>query len=318
MNKRIVAMPFRHHASHVSAEARKLLTDAGFELRCNDTGRILTPEEQHEMIRDACAVIAGTEKYPAEMLAGCDSLRVIVRFGVGCDNFDLAAMKQRGIRVGVIANYNAVAEYTLMLMLAAMKNYPRHERAVRRGEWARFPMREITGKTVGLIGFGRIGRRVAELLSGFGVTLLVYDPYAAPEVLEAHRAKGVELDVLLAESDIVSLHLPSSAETRHFIDAGRLAQMKDGAVLINTARGALVDETALVAALESGKLSAAGIDVFEREPVTPDVPLLSVENTALSPHCAAITYETNFNGGMTCAESILRVLEGGDPVYPVV
>lgn len=318
MEKPIVAMPFRHHATHVSPEARKLLTDAGFVLRCNDTGRVLTPEEQHDMIRDAFAVIAGTEKYPAGMLAGCERLRVIVRFGVGYDNFDLNEMKRMGIRVGVIANYNAVAEFTLTLMLAAIKNYPRLDAAVRRGEWARFPMRELSGKTVGLIGFGRIGRRVAELLAGFGVTLLVYDPYTKPEVLAAQHAEGVALDELLERSDIVSLHLPSNAETYHFLDAGRIARMKDGAILINTARGALVEEAALVAALRSGKLFSAGIDVYEHEPVTPDTPILAVENTALAPHCSAITFETNYNGGITCAESILRVWNGGDPVYPVL
>lgn len=315
MNKPIVAMPFRHHASHVCAEARKMLTDAGFSLVCNNTGEKLTPEEQHRMIREAYAVIAGTERYDDAMLEGCDNLRVIMRFGVGTDNFDLEAMKRRGIAVGVIANYNAVAEFTLTLMLSALKSYPRLDREVRAGGWGRFPMRELTGKTVGLVGFGRIGRRLAELLGGFGVTLLVYDPYVDAETVRQHGGEKVALEVLLGRSDVVSLHLPSTPETHRLMNAERFALMKDGAYLVNTARGALVDEAALVAALQSGKLAGAGLDVYETEPVTPDNPLFSLANTALAPHCSAITYETNYNGGLICAESILRVRNGGKPVY---
>ena len=315
MSKPIVAMPFRHHASHVCAEARKMLTDAGFELVCNDTGEKLTPQAQHEMIRNAFGVIAGTEKYDDAMLEGCDGLRVIVRFGVGTDNFDLEAMRRRKIEVGVIANYNAVAEFTLTLMLAALKSYPCCDREVRSGGWGRFPMRELTGKTVGLVGFGRIGKRLAELLSGFGVTLLVYDPYVADEVVAAHHGRRAALEELLRSADVVSLHLPSTPETRHLLNAERIACMKDGAYLINTARGALVDEAALTEALKSGKLAGAGLDVYETEPVTKENPLFLLPNTALAPHCSAITYETNYNGGLTCAESILRVRNGGKPVY---
>lgn len=317
MKKPIVAMPFRHHATHVCEEARKMLTDAGFELRCNDTGRVLSPEEQHEMIKDAFGVIAGTEKYPKEMIEGCDNLKVIIRFGVGTDNFDLAAMKEKNIAVGVIANYNAVAEFTLTLMLNAIKNYSQLDCAVRKGLWSRFPMREITDKTVGLIGFGRIGKRVAELLAPFHVRLLVSDPYAEKEVIKRFGGEAVSLDELLAASDIVSLHLPSTPDTFHFIDAEKIAKMKDGAILVNTARGALVDQAALVEALQSGKLASAGIDVYEKEPVTPENPLFAIPNTALTPHCSAITLETNYNGGLTSAESIIRVRDGGTPVYPV-
>lgn len=315
MSKPIVAMPFRHHASHVCAEARRMLTDAGFELVCNDTGEKLSPEEQHEMIRGAFAVIAGTERYDDAMLQGCDALRVVMRFGVGTDNFDLNAMKRRGIAVGVIANYNAVAEFTLTLMLSVLKSYPRLDHEVRAGGWGRFPMRELTGKTVGLVGFGRIGKRLAELLGGFGVNLLVYDPYVDAETVRRYGGEKTALENLLGRADVVSLHLPSTPETRHLINSERIEMMRDGAYLINTARGALVDEAALVAALKSGKLAGAGLDVYETEPVTPENPLFALENTALAPHCSAITYETNYNGGLICAESILRVRDGGKPVY---
>ena len=314
----ILALPFRHQASHIHAAARDLLTSAGFTLICNDTGRRLTREEQKEMIRDAYAIIAGTESYDAQMLEGCKNLRVLIRFGVGTDNFDLKKLREMGVEVGVIANYNAVAEFALMLILSAMKNLPQLDRAVRSGEWARFPMRELSGKTVGLVGFGRIGRRLAELLSGFGVRILTYDPFLNEAEAEKRGVIGTGFEELLGESDVVSLHLPATPETEHLINEETIALMKDGAYLVNTARGRLVDEEALFKALESGKLRAAGLDVYEKEPVTSaDNPLFALENTTLTPHTAAITFETNENGAFTAAESIIRVLHGGKPVYPV-
>lgn len=313
-----VVMPFRHHATHVCAEARKMLTDAGFELVCNDTGRVLDFNEQKAMIKDAYAVFAGTEKYDAAMLDGCDQLKVIIRFGVGTDNFDLEAMKKMGIAVGVIANYNSVAEFALMLILSSMKNLPQLDQAVRAGKWSRFPMRELSGKTVGLVGFGRIGRRLAELLQGFEVKILAYDPYMNEAEAAKRNVTPVTFETLLHESDIVSLHLPSTDATHHIMNEATFAQMKQDAYLINTSRGALIDEVALKQALESGKLRAAGLDVYEKEPVTsPDNPLFSLDNITLTPHTAAISYETNYNGGIICAQSVLNVREGKKPVYPL-
>lgn len=312
-----IAVPFRHHATHICDEARKMLTDAGFELVCNDTGRVLTFDEQKEMIRGAFAVIAGTEQYDAAMLEGCDELKVIMRFGVGCDNFDLQTMKAMGIQVGVIANYNAVAEFAVMLILSAMKNLPQLDQAVRAGKWSRFPMRELTGKTVGLVGFGRIGRRVAEMLSGFDVKLLAYDPFMNEEEARRRNVVPASFDEVLGASDVVSLHLPANESTCHIINAETIAKMKDQSYLINTSRGKLVDEKALYAALQNGKLRAAGLDVYEQEPVkSADNPLFALENISLTPHTAAITYETNYNGGLICARSILNVMNGEAPVYP--
>lgn len=312
-----IAVPFRHHATHICDEARQMLLDAGFELVCNDTGRVLTFDEQKEMISGAFAVIAGTEKYDAAMLEGCDELKLIMRFGVGCDNFDLKTMKEMGIQVGVIANYNAVAEFTLLHILSAMKNLPQLDSAVRQGKWSRFPMKELTGKTVGLVGFGRIGRRVAEMLAGFNVEILAYDPYMNVEEASKRSVTPLSFEEVLTRSDIVSLHLPSTPETYHLMNESTLGMMKEGAYLINTSRGKLIDEKALYAALTSGHLRAAGIDVYEEEPVkSPDNPLFGLDNITLTPHTAAITYETNYNGGIICAKSILSVKNGGAPMYP--
>lgn len=312
-----VALMTRHHATLICQEARDLLLDAGFEIVSNDTKRILNPEEQKALIKDAYAIIAGTEKYDREMLLGCENLKAVLRFGVGVDNFDLDTMRKMGIQVGVIANYNAVAEFALTLILNVMKNQQQYDPVVRQGLWSRFPMRELSAKTVGIVGFGRIGRRLAELLSGFGTTILAYDPYMNPEAAQERNVTPVDLDTLLAQSDVVSLHLPSTPETRHLIDADRIAKMKTGAYLINTARGALVDEKALYDALVAGKLSGAGLDVYEQEPVTEDNPLFTLPNTVLAPHVSALTYETNYNGGIICAQSIIRVAQGGKPLYPL-
>lgn len=315
--KPIVAFPFRHHGSLVSPDAKQMLLDAGFELICNDTGRKLDRDEQKAMIKDAFAVIAGTESYDDDMLSAAPKLKLIVRFGVGTDNFDLAAMKRRGIAVGVISNNNSVAEFTMALILGVLKNLRLFDDAVRQGKWSRFTMHELKDKTVGIVGFGRIGRRLAQLLQGFDVKILAYDPYMNDEAAAQLNVTPASLDVLLAESDVVSLHLPSTPQTHHLINRETIAKMKNSAYLVNTSRGVLIDEAALKEALEAGKLAGAALDVFEREPITEDLPLNELDNILLAPHVAALSVETNYNAGMTCAESVIRVYEGGAPLYPV-
>lgn len=316
--KPIVAFPFRHHGTLYCEEAKQQLRDAGFELVTNDTGKQLPREEQKALIQDAYAVVAGTEPYDADMLSACKNLKVIMRFGVGTDNFDLAAMKEKGIRVGVISNCNAVAEFALTLILDSLKAVPALDKAVREAQWARYPMRELKGKTVGIAGFGRIGRRLAELLSGFGVTILAADPFMNAEAAKALNVTPVSLDELYEKSDIVSLHAPAIPENFHMINAEALKKFKPGAILVNTARGALVDEQAVKAALDAGTLGYFASDVYAKEPVTKECCLLAEENTLLTPHTAALTFETNYNGGLISSESIINVLNGKDPVYPVL
>lgn len=314
----IVALPFRHQASLICDEAREMLRSAGFELVCNEKGVRLPREEQMELIKDAYAIIAGTETYDREMLEACKNLKTIIRFGVGTDNFDLEAMRDLGIQVGVISNYNSVAEFALTLILSVMKSLPLFDKEVRSGGWKRYPMRELRKKTVGIAGFGRIGKRLAELLQPFDVEILVYDPYAKEEEAKERRVNLVSLEDLLAKSDVISLHMPLTEETKHLINRETIAAMKDGAYLINTARGKLVDETALAEALQSGKLTGAALDVFETEPVTSaEHPLFAMQNTVFAPHVSAASFEVNYNGGLISAESIIRVSEGGKPLYPL-
>lgn len=317
MMKPIVAFPFRHHSTLVNEDAKQMLRDAGFELACNDTGRKLDRDEQKALIADAFAVIAGTESYDDDMLAAAPKLKLVVRFGVGTDNFDLKAMKRRGIAVGVISNNNSVAEFTVALILGITKNLHRFDTAVREGAWSRFTMRELKEKTVGILGFGRIGQRLAQLLQGFDVKLIAYDPYINEAAAARLNVTPVDLDTLLAESDIISLHLPSTPQTYHLINRDTIARMKDGAYLVNTSRGALIDEPALKEALENGKLAGAALDVFEKEPITKELPLNSLDNILMAPHVAALSVETNYQAGITCAESVIRVYNGGAPLYPV-
>ena len=312
-----VAIVTASHKRLICQEARQMLTDAGFSLVCNDTGRRLNREEQKALIKDADAIIAGTETYDEEMLAGCENLKVVTRFGVGTDNFDLNTMKKMGLEVGVIANYNAVAEFAVTLMLGVLKNLPLQDAAVRRASWDRSATRELTAKTVGILGFGRIGRRVAELLKGFDVKLLAYDPYPNEQAAKERGVELVSFEEVLEQSDIVSLHLPYMEQTHHLIDEAAISKMKEGAYLINTARGPLVDEAALSKALQSGKISGAGLDVYETEPITAENPFIALKNTVLTPHVSALTFETNYNGGIICAQSIINVFNGGKPLYPL-
>jgi glyoxylate reductase len=261
----------------------------------------------------AAAIVAdpSVQVDPKLMDAVGSSLRVVSTFGVGYDHIDIDAARVRGVRVtntpGVLTN--ATAELAVALMLAAGRRIAEADATIRRDGWPgseeEILGRELAGATVGLVGFGRIGRRVAELLGGFDVRLLV-----------TSRSRGTSLDDLLAASDFVSVHVPLTAETRHLIDAKALAKMKPGAILVNTSRGAVVDTTALIAALRSGHLGAAGLDVYEEEPHVPSE-LRESSRTVLLPHVGSATAPTRDAMARLCAENVIAVLEGQEPPAPV-
>ena len=245
---------------------------------------------------------------------------MVANFGVGYDNIDLGAARARGVRVtntpGVLNN--ATAELAVALMLAAARRIAEADATVRSGDWARSGAseligRELAGATVGLVGLGRIGRRVAALLRGFEVRLLVTSRSSSAPPGTEH----FELPDLLAASDLVSLHVPLTAETRHLIDADALAAMNRGAILVNTSRGAVVDTAALIDALRSGHLGAAGLDVYEDEPHVPRE-LRALPNTVLLPHVGSATGTTRDAMARLCAENVIAVLEGREPPARVV
>ena len=239
------------------------------------------------------------------------SLKVVANFGVGYDNIDVEAVSKRGVRATNTPDVltNATAELAIALMLAAARRIAEADALVRNGAWLEEDEllgRELAGATVGLVGFGRIASRVAELLRCFEVHLLF-----------SSRSEGRELGDLLASSDFVSLHVPLTTETRHLIDATRLAQMKRGAILVNTSRGAVIDTDALVDALRTGELGAAGLDVYEDEPHVPPE-LRELPNTVLLPHLGSATGATRAAMARLCAENVLAVIEEREPPTPVV
>lgn len=282
----------------------ELLREAGFEVRPNVHGRTLTSAEASAHLEGVVGLIAGTEKLTADVLRGASSLRCISRVGVGMDGIDHAVAMERGIAVHNTpdAHVDGVAELALAGLLALLRGIPATDASIRAGKFQKPMGRLLHGSTVGLIGYGRVARRFEHLLSGFGVTVIACDPHVA----EAGAGKLTSLDNLLAKSDIVSLHLPYSAAVHHLIGAAQLAMMKRDAVLVNTARGGLIDEPALQAHLESNPKAGAYLDCFETEPYTG--PLTSLANVVLSAHIGSYAREARLRMELDAVENLLRAL----------
>ncbi len=250
------------------------------------------------------------------MLASHPSLRVIARVGVGVDSIDLAAATEHGIVVTIAAGANdaTVADHTLALILASIRDIAGHDRRIRAGRWERSgpaTTGQLTGSTVLIVGYGRIGRQVRERLRGFGVRVLVADPYAAADP----GVEIVELDAALATADVVTIHTPLDASTRGLIGAAELALMSPGAILVNVARGGVVDEAALDAALAAGRLRAAALDVFESEPPTGS-PLLERDRVTLTPHVGGLSHASIAAMLELATASVIDVLAGRRPLHP--
>ncbi|ADU50352.1 Glyoxylate reductase [Thermaerobacter marianensis DSM 12885] len=282
-------------------------------------------EELARRLAEADGVITMiTDRIDDDLLAAAPRLRVVSNCAVGYDNVDVAAARRRGVMVthtpGVLTE--ATADLAFALILACARRLPQAEADLRAGRWTTWhPLQwlglELDGATLGIVGLGRIGRAVARRARAFGMRILYYsrrrDPAAEAELGVEYR----DLDDLLAEADVVSLHVPLNAETRHLIDGRRLRRMKPGAILVNTARGDVVDEQALVEALRSGHLGAAGLDVYGREPVPPDHPLLQVPNVVALPHIGSATARTRWRMARLAAENCAAVLQGRRPPHPV-
>ncbi|OWY29128.1 hydroxyacid dehydrogenase [Herbaspirillum robiniae] len=238
------------------------------------------------------------------------ALRVISKHGTGIDTIDSRAAQERGIAVKAAAGANApaVAEHTWALVFACAKNVVGLDGRMRAGHWDKSTHKslELQGRTIGLVGLGAIGRRVAATALSLGMRVIAHDPYAKEAPAGVQLA---DLDAVFAQADVLSLHCPLTAENRHMINAQSIARMKDGAILVNTARGGLVDEQALVAALASGKLRAAGLDSFEKEPFAAPHPLQQVGNVVLSPHIGGVTEDAYIAMGTGAADNVLAVLE---------
>jgi len=293
----------------------RLLRERGFEVVVNPLGRTLSEEETIGFLDGVPYLIAGTERLSAEVLRRCAELRVISRCGVGLDNVDLEVARQLGIVVASTpgAPTEAVAELTVGLILGLLRRIPEADRALRAGRWQKAMGELLRGKALGIVGLGRIGRRVVELIGPFGVRVLAADPCTDTSFAAQHRVTVTNLPGLLREADIVSLHLASSGGV--LIGERELGWMKPSAYLLNLARGGVVDEAALARALAEGRLAGAALDVFAEEPYIG--PLAGLENVILTPHIGSYARETRIEqeeaAALNLIEAVERLEAGGAP-----
>jgi D-3-phosphoglycerate dehydrogenase len=272
--------------------------------------------------RDADAVLVTYAKLPGELLHQLTRCKAIGRFGLGVDNIDLPAAKECGIAVNYVPDYclREVSDHAMALLLALARKVTLSNKLVQSGRWEVppiVPLRRLEGQVLGLIGFGNIPRTLAPKAQAFGLKVLTHDPYVKPEVLANANVEAVSFDDLLARSDFISVHAPLMPATRGLVNAAAFAKMKKGALLINTARGPLVDEAALVAALDSGQLGGAALDVVTTEPLAKDSPLMGRDNVILTPHTAFYSVEAMDELQTKCASDVARVLSGEKAVYPI-
>lgn len=284
----------------------------------------------YESIADRVdAVMLRSERFPASRIVASPRLKVIARHGAGIDTVDVAMAQERGITVTYCpgGNANAVAEHVFALVLALGRKVVAGHTGLVAGPWPKAKQhlvgQEIGVRVMGIVGFGEIGKLVSRIARGFGMEVLVVDPFAKPEGVSEHQASLVELDELLSRSGVVSLHAPLTPATRHLIDAERLARMRSDALLVNTSRAGLVDETALVQALVDGRIAGAALDVAEAEKAPGGEvsfggrALAEVPNLLLTPHIAGQTEQALLNVGSTAWSDIRAVLAGRPPRHPV-
>jgi D-3-phosphoglycerate dehydrogenase len=272
--------------------------------------------------RDADGILVTYAKLPGELLSELARCKVIGRFGLGVDNIDLKAAAELGITVTYVPDYcmPEVSDHAMALILALARKVPFSNALVQAGRWempAVAPLRRLAGQVLGLIGFGNIPRALAPKAKAFGLDVIAHDPYVDGKVFAGFGVESVSFEDLLARADFISVHAPLTPATRGLLNAAAFARMKKGAMVVNTARGPLIDEPALVAALDSGRLGGAALDVVASEPLAKDSPLLGRANLILTPHTAFYSVEALDELQRKCAADVARVLSGEPPVYPV-
>jgi D-3-phosphoglycerate dehydrogenase / 2-oxoglutarate reductase len=272
--------------------------------------------------RDADAILVTYAKLPGELLRQLTRCKAIGRFGLGVDNIDIKSAAELGIIVTYVPDYcmHEVSDHAMALLLALARKIPLSNKLVQAGRWempAVVPIHRLAGRVLGLVGFGNIPRALTPKAKAFGLRVVTHDPYVSPEVLAAADVEAVTFDRLLDISDFVSIHAPLMPATRGLFNAETFRKMKRGAALINTARGPLVDEDALVAALDSGQLGAAALDVVAVEPLPKDAKLIGRDNVILTPHTGFYSVEALDELQTKCAADVARVLSGEKPIYPV-
>jgi D-3-phosphoglycerate dehydrogenase / 2-oxoglutarate reductase len=294
---------------------REVFDEAGFEfVRPEDDATQMNPADLTRLAQGYDGVLASVEAYTPEVLRAT-KLRCIARVGVGYDSINIPAASECGVLVAITpgTNHHSVAEQTIALVTGIFRDLALRDRQARQGNWNRKTVRRLAGHTLGLVGLGRIGKAITPRAQGLGLDVIAYDPFPDTKFAADHGVRLRSLDELLAEADIVSLHLPCTPETTDIINAGTLAKMKPGAVFINTARGGLVDEPALLAALQSGHLSAAGLDVFKVEPPLASNPFLKLDNVTIAPHLGGLDQDSLDAMSRLAAQCLVDLYRGHWP-----
>ncbi len=300
-----------------NAAARAMLEAFADEIVYNETGIPLQGDALLGHLQGVDGYIAGLDYITEAVVEKMpESVKCISRYGIGYDRVDVKACSKKGVKVTNTpgANATAVCELAFGLMLCAARDIPRLHRAVEAGDWPRSTGCELAGKTLGIVGLGAIGKKLALRALAFEMKVAAYDPYFDEEFALAHGIKKLELDELLKSSDVISLHVPLADATRHIINAERIASMKKGAIIINTARGGLIDEAACAEALVAGKLGGLGLDAFEQEPLL-ESPLKGLPNVIFTPHTGAQTAEAVSNMGVMAVQNLIDVLSGKECRY---
>ncbi|MHB1454080.1 MAG: phosphoglycerate dehydrogenase [Saccharofermentanales bacterium] len=315
---RILVTPTSFNASRPS-KARDMLERFTEDIVYNPYGRPLTAQEIIPLLEGVDGYIAGLDSIDAEVISHApSSLKVISRYGVGFDRVDVDAAAGRHIAVTNTPGVNAesVADLAFGLILAVARKIVVSDRKVRAGEWPRLTGMEIYGKTIGILGLGAIGKGVARRAKGFSMEVQAYDPFFDKRFAAENGVKECTVEELIHSSDIISLHLPMNDHTRNIISADAIRQMKQGAIVINTSRGGLVDESAAYQALKNGWLGGLGLDVFEKEPPA-DSPLFELDNVVVTAHAGAHTVEAVDNMGMLSVLNLIEVLSGSPCRYVI-
>lgn len=294
---------------------KRILQDAGCEIIENTSGRPFTAEELEELVGDVDGAIAGADVWSEQIFRAALKMKVLVRFGVGVDNFDLEAAKKYGITVcncpGI--NTTAVAEQAVALILGLTRQIVWLNKETKEGKWPRIMMHELKSCTVGILGFGSIGRNICEKLKVFSPVLIAYDKYVDEKEAEHLGVEMVSFEEVLKRSDVISVNLPAVPETIGIINSQNITKMKNGVYLVNTARGSLVKEKDVAEAIRTGKIAGFATDVYAREPITRENPLLSSDRVIMTPHTSAETYENCETTSCVTAKIVLDVLRGREP-----
>ncbi|MBQ2929596.1 MAG: phosphoglycerate dehydrogenase [Clostridia bacterium] len=290
----------------------KELEDKGFIVDANGTGKSYTVEQFYDHCKDADALVVGVEQVDKAFIDACPKLKAVVKFGVGTDNINIPYCQEKGIYVGrcVGSNSRAVAELAVAFIMAEMRDLYLSFSETKAGAWNKYTGREVLGKTIGIIGFGAIGKHLARMANGLGMNVLVYDAFpVSEEVAAEHHVTVSDLETIYTTCDFISVHVPLTPETKDMIAAPELAKMKKNCVLINTARGGIVSEADLYPVLRDKQIRAAYFDVFTTEPPKADEPLMTLPNFHLTPHIGSRTSEAELNTCRIATEQILSALD---------